>query len=321
MIELKNVTPEYLQSLIGKYVTFSPKYFGNSFIADINGNKVTIIKKKSRIPVSKLDYIISDLYLYPFSILKKYAKKLDDGQYYITNNYRSNTIVIDESCCSNDCKAKYKKFKSPLMLSSNIDMQIDQTMLNLLLRCYTTSLYKKLEIHGDVVAMIVKSDTKQLFKIPNPKFKMVKHLPSDIYHLMVIDLIKYADISMCKSFIYKDWEDIYLAIIDNIFKRWINLTDNNMLLADLGYPKCMKADYKLRKDIMSKDVYNIIKKHPRLMDFYILTVMTFLKSDLPSNKYISAQLKEKHNQIATKIHRLCDLIDMSLPTYQDLVDI
>ena len=93
MIELKSLIeePERLNEILENEVCITPKYFGNSILANFSID--TFYKKTIKTEVDIVDILASDLYSKPITYLRTISDRFGEGIWKFTNNYKDNRII------------------------------------------------------------------------------------------------------------------------------------------------------------------------------------------------------------------------------------
>lgn len=321
MIDLKSLIEEKerLVSILSGEVVITPKYFGNTIIAEYSRENHTYYKKKKD-KITIIDTLTSDLYSKPIDYLKSVEDCFKSGTYYFTNNYKSGKIILNE-------RDYYKPNSFPqddifMVCEKLFDGKLDDEYIGMFKKGYVNKILKRLGVTNDMTTIFIRSkeNHKNVFKI-NTKYQPKSYIPSDIYNLVLIDMIRSIDIdSLGKIMIESDEEEqVYMAITSKIFLSYLNKTKYDLDYIDFGYPKYMKVRAKEKMLWLPVDVVSVISENPGLYDCYMVILMAFRKKILKSNDHMNSKIEEKYSKIYSTINDLCKnaAMNVSIPSYYE----
>lgn len=319
MIDLRKLTEqkERLSNILSGEIIITPKYFGNSIIAEYNKDDYSYLKRNKE-PVTIIDILVSDLYSVPIEYLKSVRENFEDGTYNFVNNYRNGKIILD-------ARNYYEPNNFPkddiFMASKNLfEGKLNKEQLDLFEKGYTNKVLQEFNVGSDITTIFIRSkdNPKEAFKI-NANNKSKSYTPSDMFNLIMVDVVRNVDVESIKKILIESdqWERVYLTVIDKIFMSYINETKYNLSSIDFGYPKHMKVNPDDKIKWLSDDVSEIIKGDNKLYDFYVMLLASFRKEQQKANVYMTDSIEGKYEEIYNTITSLCENagINISIPSY------
>ncbi len=315
MIDLKKLTgeKERLTNILSGEVIITPKYFGNSITAEYTKENYSYLKKNKE-PITIIDILISDLYIKPMEYLKSVKDCFNEGTYGFINNYKTGKIILDARDYYEP--NKFPKDDTFVAAQKLYEGRLDSEQIGMFRKGHINKIFKEFNVSSDITTIFVRSkdNLKEAFKIDTKNQPKI-HIPSDMYNLMMVDIIRSVDVgSLKKMMIESDkWEQIYISIINKIFLKYINESKYNISSIDFGYPKYMKVDPETKIEWLSPD----IKEHIELYDLYVMLLTSFRKKEQKGNIHMTDKINEKYKEIHNIITSLCENIgiNVSIPSY------
>ena len=319
MIELKDLSDEYVQKIWGKF-TITQKFKGTKIIVNKNGNGVTFLKNKL-FPVTKIDLLMSDLYTKPIEILNTIHE-------YLPNNTKSFFIYNSEyKRLYLQGNSTEKDMSEIIILGPLFDGHLSATLQTAIEKKNEKKILRLLNVDKDATAIIFDNLNKDPKK--RIRFKISineqneKHIPSEIYNLILIEVIRSVEIETLNKILITDTssDQIYIDVIDKMFMIWVNKTKFKLSDIDLNYPDFMKVDVGGKVDMLNEPIRTAIITCPKLYDVYIMFLSTFLKETIKSNTYLTDSIKEKHSRIYNEIKKICTdkATSISIPSFYELI--
>lgn len=319
MVELRNLNEDVIKEIGIDKMTVTQKFYGTKIIVKKSEGKTTYLKNQF-LPITRIDLLMSDLYSKPIEILESIEYSLPPNPaYYFTYNYTKHHLFFEEHS-----KEMCKMFDDNDKISAKcriFEGYPNATMMRAIEKKNEKKIVKMFDIDSEIKSLIFDLG-KHKFKIEISK-DISKHTPSEIYNLILVDVIRSVDInSINKIFVSDNKSDwIYTDIIDKIFISWLNRTKFKVAETDLNYPDYMKVDVNKKLELLNPEIREIIAGSPTLYNSYVMFLSTFKKPVLKSNNYLTGSTKEKHSQIYNEIKRICieKVTSTSIPSFYEMM--
>lgn len=319
MINLNQLSKDRdkLEEILSNEVVITPKFFGNRFLVKITDAKATYSKVSKKTAISKIDLLLSDLYHKPINHINTNLFLFEDGEYYFTNDYKTNKLILDHSTRRKiPMESDYMVVCKPLFAG-----KVNKNLREAIESNNNKKVFNALKADESITNLIIKSPSGD-FKIENDGFVSETYQPSDIYNLLVVDIIKNIDPEFLKTTIIesKEQDDIYIALINRLFINYLSKTKYELESIDLGYPDYMKVNPESKKDLIPDMMEHF--KGNNLYEYYTMFLATFQKSKLRSNVYMNEDIKKKHKEIYTLIKNICKepLSYTTIPTFKEFCE-
>lgn len=320
MIDLKELTEEKerLTKILSGDVIITPKYFGNSIIADFTEEGNHKYFKKNKEPITIIDILVSYFYSEPMTYLIHNTDCFENKIYHFTNNYKTGKLVLDarDYCFPNN----FPEDDIFVTSQSLFEGKLSTNQKSMFKKNNVDKILKEFDVDDDITTIFIRSadNPKDAFKI-STNIETNIHIPSDMFNIIMVDVIRSVKIESLKKMMVESskWDEIYVSMIDKIFLKYLDISKYDLTSIDLGYPEHMKVDPHDKVEWLSHDVENMVCSDVRLYDLYVMLLTSFRKKQQKGNTHMTDKTNEKYTKIHNTMKSLYENagINISIPSY------